>query len=166
MSDNAIHDAIEQDRKDLYKQTTDDLYKRQLSNNENFDRSILTLSSAGLALSVTFLQNLESVACFPILLMSWLGFVFAIISTLVSFQTSQWGIKTQLDLAERYYLKNDDRALEEAKNNLWAKATDALAIISAITFIFAIITLLVTFSQNTSVSKQEQLKNVATQKQP
>lgn len=131
---------------ELYQKTREDLLKRQLSNNENFDRSILTLSSAALALSVTFMKSGSSHHCFALLLLAWIGFVLSIISTIVSFLTSQRGILRQLELAENYYLKNDESALT-ARNSA-AEWTDRLAYVSATSFVFGIFFLLVYFSSN------------------
>lgn len=133
-------------RNDLYAKTREDLLKRQLSNNENFDRAILTLSSAGLATSVAFLRGMdaESGTCF--LVLSWIALVLAIVATLVSFQTSQAGISRQLELAEDYYLKQNDSAL--TATNRWANITDQLARWSAVCFILGIILLLCFFGSN------------------
>ncbi|MCA9030842.1 MAG: hypothetical protein KDA66_08545 [Planctomycetaceae bacterium] len=131
---------------DLYQRTREDLLKRQLSNNENFDRSILTLSSAGLALSITFMRSITSHDWFVCLVFSWIGFVTAIIVTIVSYLTSQKGISKQLELAERYYLRGNADALTE--RNFWAEWTDRLALISASAFVAGILLLLLFFSLN------------------
>ncbi len=139
-------------RQELYQKTREDLLKRQLSNNENFDRSILTLSSAALALSVTFLRSSTMHNCFPILLFAWIGFLAAIVFTLISFLVSQQAISLQLENAEQYYLKNDDGAIE--KKNPAAIWTDRLAYASAIAFAFAIIFLLIFFANNLPHKKE------------
>ena len=92
--------------------------------------------------------------CFPILLFAWIGFVASIVFTLISFLVSQQAISLQLDFAERYYLENDEKAIEE-KNHaaIW---TDRLAYASAIAFAFAIISLLI-FVSNNLPHKQESL---------
>ncbi len=141
-------------RQEIYQKTREDLLKRQLSNNENFDRSILTLSSAALALSVAFLRSSTLHNCFPILIFAWVGFVAAIVFTITSFLASQKGISLELEKAERYYLKNDEKAIEEI--NSAAILTDRLAYASAIAFVFAIIFLLIYFAINLPL-KQESL---------
>lgn len=133
-------------RNELYQRTRDDLLNRQLSNNENLDRSILTLSSAALALSVTFLNGVGTSHCFPLLVIAWVGFVLAIVITIVSYLTSQRGITRQLQLAERYYLKSDDSALME--KNVAAEWTDRCAKASAVFFVLAIVFLLTYFAVN------------------
>ena len=63
------------DRHELYQITRDDLLKRQLSNNEKLDTAVLTLSSAALALSVTFLNGSFSANHFWLLIVAW-AFLF------------------------------------------------------------------------------------------
>ena len=134
-------------RAELYQKTREDLLKRQLSNNENFDRSILTLSSAALALSVTFMKGGGSTHnFFALLVLAWVGFVFSIIVTIMSYLTSQQGITRQLNLAESYYLENNEDSL--TARNLWAEWTDRFAYISATVFVFGIVMLLAYFSNN------------------
>lgn len=136
----------EPSRNELYQKTRDDLLKRQLSNNENFDRSILTLASAALALSVTFLNGARLHGCFALLVLSWIGFVMTIVLTIISYLTSQHGITRQLELAERYYLKNEEAAL--TAGNPAAAWTDRCGVASAVSFVVAIILLLTYFAVN------------------
>jgi len=142
----------EMSRNELYQKTREDLLKRQLSNNENFDRSILTLSSAALALSVAFLQVGTSHNCFPMLVLAWVGFVVSIISTVISYLTSQKGILRQLDLAEKYYQQNEESALT-AENHA-AAWTNRCAYISVTAFVLAIILLLIYFAINLPLKKE------------
>lgn len=65
--------------------------KRQLTSIDNFDKSILTYSSAGLALSLTFLKDFVPVAKASwtgLLYTSWVFFVLATCITIVSFLVS------------------------------------------------------------------------------
>jgi hypothetical protein len=50
-------DEIEE-RKRLYSETRKDLLNRQLSNAENFDKAILSLSTAGLGFSLAFIKGI------------------------------------------------------------------------------------------------------------
>ena len=86
------------------------LNERQLSNSQMLDRAILSLSSAGLALSLAFMKTViqanagnNEVTNVYFLYISWWAFVLAIILTLISFFTSNYGIEKQFDqLAERF----------------------------------------------------------------
>lgn len=136
-------------RQDLYQRTRDDLLKRQLSNSENFDRAILTLSSAALALSLTFIKNVvefDNVQCLWLLITSWVLFVVSIIVTLISFHISQAAIKVQLRYAEQYYLEKNDEFL--TKKNTPAAITEWSGYLSASTFVIAVICLVAFISLN------------------
>ena len=138
-----------QERKDLYARTRDDLLRRNLSNSENMDKAILSLSSALLGLSLGAMKNvvdLKQAKFLPLLFTSWWLFALAIILTLVSFIASQRAITRQLVLAEVYYLHGDDSAVDAP--NLWAKATGWLNGFSAFTFIFAVISTILFITPN------------------
>ena len=138
---------IEEDRlaeaneegKALYERCRDDLLKRQLSNSENFDKSILSLSTAGLGFSLAFIKEvvrLPDADYWYILYGSWCCFALAIVGTLCSFLASQKGIDRQLDYAKEYYLENKHETLD--KKNWWAKVTNWLNYLSVGVFIVAI----------------------------
>ena len=96
----------------LYGETRSDLLKRQLSNSENADRAILSVSTAALGFSLAFLKDIVplSEACFPSLpYLSWGLFSLAIMVTLGSFFTSQKAIDEQLELAQ---LMGGDKLLQ------------------------------------------------------
>ncbi|MDP1080667.1 hypothetical protein Q6298_28625, partial [Klebsiella pneumoniae] len=70
-----------EERKRLYEKRREELFKLRLSNLENLDKSILTYSSAGLALSLGFLKDFIPIyqAKFAWALYgSWICFAFAI----------------------------------------------------------------------------------------
>ncbi len=107
-------DKDRQERQRLYDRTRDDLLKRQLSNSENADRAILTVSAAALGFSLAFIKDvvkLSEAEWLSLLYVSWLSFALATVCTLLSFFSSQRAIVKQLTLAERYYLLQDEQAL-------------------------------------------------------
>ena len=134
---------------ELYRQYCEEISKRQLSNNEAFDKAILSLSSAGLALSLTFFKfvvPLNDAVCINILERSWFLFLAAIICTLFSYVTSQQALKTEVKHAEKYYLEdNDDYS---SKNNPAGNLTEALNVISGFLFVFALISVVYFVTQN------------------
>lgn len=139
----------ERERKDLYSRTREDLLKRNLSNSENLDKAILSLSSGLLGLSLGAIKSvvdLEVAKYLPLLFISWGMFALAIILTLVSFLVSQRAIARQLVLAEAYYLNGDDAAIEA--RNVWAGATEWLNGISALVFIVAVISTILFIAPN------------------
>ena len=127
-----LHDALR-----------DDLFKRQLSNSETLAKAILSLSSAGLGLSLLFLKysgksDLEAIKVVDVHLLywSWGAFFLTIVFTLVSFVTSQIGIKKQLKLNQRYYLERDEKVIKE--KNWWALFTPLLSYSSVGSYIVAL----------------------------
>lgn len=111
----------------LYADTRSDLLKRQLSNSENADRAILSVSTAALGFSLAFLKDIVSLqeALFPYLpYLSWAFFALSIVVTLLSFFSSQKAIDEQLELAHRYYIDRDDAAA--ILRPRYARVTDTL----------------------------------------
>jgi len=122
-----------------YRQYHEEISRRQLSNNEAFDKAILSLSSAGLALSLTFFKfvvPIEKAISIDIMKQAWILFLLAIISTIISYVSSQKALKIELDYAEKYYL--DDDSEFENKNNPASNLTEFLNVIAGLLFIAAI----------------------------
>lgn len=100
-------------RQELYIDYLQEINKRELSGSENYDKAVLTLSSAGLGLSVALLKDvvqLDKALYLGVLYCSWLMFVLAITSTTISFIVSAKALSYQKILAERFYLKEEDEA--------------------------------------------------------
>lgn len=128
------------ERKKIYSETRKDLLNRQLSNSENFDKAIISLSTAGLGLSLAFIKDIVKIPeahCLVLLYFSWSLFGAAIISTILSFVSSQSGINKQLYFAEEYYLEKKEEFIN--KRNWQAQITNYLNIFSGIVFVGAII---------------------------
>ena len=136
-------------RQDLYAKHRAELVSKQDANSEKYDSSILTLSSAGFGLSITFLKDVvpfkESWSPW-LLIVSWALFVLAILCTILSFQASQAAIGKSLDHAEKYYLEKKDEFLN--KENIWISVTNWLNMASGAFFIAAIICTAVFVSGN------------------
>jgi hypothetical protein len=109
-------------RERLHKEIYEELVKKQISNSENFDRSVLTFSASALGLSLTFVKDFAPLAQANarwILVLSWFLFGAAIISTMISFLLSQEAIRLQIIAAERYYIHRDESALNESLASKW-----------------------------------------------
>ena len=131
----------DEERKQLYKNYRDHLLTAQLSNSESLDKAILTLSTAFLGLSLSFIKDIVNISVAThvgLLQTSWVCFVVAIISTILSLISSQIAIDTQLEYARKYYLDKIDEYLE--KLNVSAKITLYLNRLSAVAFVGAIVT--------------------------
>lgn len=114
------------ERQRLYEKTREDLLKRQLSNAENFDKAILSVSTAALGFSLAFLKDfvaLEEARYAWLLYTSWGAFALAIVATIASYLVSQWGVTEQLEKAEGYYLRGDESCL---KRGFYAQLTDRI----------------------------------------
>lgn len=133
----------------IYDEYTRHLLECRRLSFEHFDKAILTLSSGGLGLSITFIHNIVSPysAINKIALVTaWVSFALSVLSTLVSFITSQFAFDRQISLAEEYYVKNNEEALK--KRNKPALVTRLLNIMSAFFFIMAVSSLLCFVSTN------------------
>ncbi|MBU1100243.1 MAG: hypothetical protein KKA84_07540 [Bacteroidetes bacterium] len=129
-----------EENKKIYASFREYLLKSQISNSENFDKSILSLSSAALGISLAFIKdvvNLQIAQHTILLKISWILFTISIIATMLSFMTSQKSITVQLDYAEKYYLEEKMEYLN--KNNWWTTVTIFLNNSSAFVFVIAII---------------------------
>ncbi len=156
---------------EIYDSFRDELLKRQLSNTENYDKSILTLSSAGLAISLTFLKfvvPVEQAQSIYLVQISWISFLLAIIISLVAYLTSNAAITQQLSIAEDYYVKKLASAFNK-KNwlsiiNNWLNYVVGLLFAAAITSVVLFVITNIK-SQDLTMSDKETkiIRNVATQ---
>ena len=124
----------------LYTDYLQEINKRELSGSENFDKAVLTLSSAGLGVSVTLLKDviqLDQAVFLPVLYGSWSLFAVAIASTLISFMLSAKALDYQKALASRFYRQGDEAAFIES--NRFDKCTRVLNIVSAAAFVVALV---------------------------
>lgn len=131
------HDLATEKRR-LLAETRADLLKRQLSNAENYDKAVLSLSTVFLGFSLAFLKDLVPVhraewLCF--LYGSWVALAGSVLCTIVSFRVSQRAIDVQLRKAEDYYLRDDQSALRKSRI---AKATDWVNFASGVLFVLGL----------------------------
>ena len=124
---------------EAYVKEEEDLSKRDLSNVENLDKAILSLSSAGLGLSLVFIKNVVELSKANhvwVLYGSWLMFVLAITSTLLSYLFGQRALNKQRELIERYYFDGDEDAGQ--KTSLASRITRVPSYVSVFTYIIAV----------------------------
>lgn len=115
------------ERKRLCERHREELSKRQISNAENLDKSILTYSAAGLALSLGFLKDFIPIAQAKFewaLYGSWIFFTSAILAVISSYVVSLKVLNLQLNRADRFYLKNEEAAFNESCR--WDKCAEYL----------------------------------------
>ena len=124
---------------ELYVKEEEELSKRDLSNVENLDKAILSLSSAGLGLSLVFIRNVVKLAEADhvwVLHVSWLMFVLAITSTLLSYLFGQYALNKQREFNEKYYLEGDEDAGQRTSRA--SGVTRVLSYVSVFTYIAAV----------------------------
>jgi hypothetical protein len=133
----------------VYADHVAEINKREVSSSENFDKAVLTFSSAGLALSVGFLKDfvpIQSAAAPWTLYWSWALFTAATCATIISFLVSSQALEAQKGRAYAYYMQADDDAL--LRGNLWDRGTRVLNYTSAASFLLAMILSVVFISIN------------------
>jgi hypothetical protein len=133
-----LHAPSDEDKK-LLADITAEIRKRQVSSSENFDKSVLTLSSGGLAVSLGFLKDFVPVAqsLWPLTLyLSWIGLTAATVVTMLSFLASARAQEYQQATAEAYYLRRDESRINR---NPWDRVVTWMNRTSGASFILGVI---------------------------
>lgn len=145
------------DKQRLLAETRADLLKRQLSNAENYDKAILSLSTMFLGFSFAFLKDFVPAHLaerLSLLYVSWGMLTAAVVTTVISFWVSQRAIDVQLKKAEDYYLRSDAGALQKSPI---AKITDWVNLAAGTFFIlgvaFTTVFVVVNFERGSIMSK-------------
>lgn len=116
------------------------LWDAMRAGQEQYDKYLLTLASGGLAISLTLLKDVlgkVNIAYPSILIASWALFCCCIVSTIISFLTSQKCLKNQLEKYETSIFTGDDSKLREL--DPLERLTTALNFVSGIFLVIAII---------------------------
>lgn len=124
---------------EIHDKFRDDLLKRQLSNNENYDKTIISLSSAGLALSLTaikFVIPLDKAEYLWVIKLSWGLFLLTIICSLGAYLVGNRAIDRQLVIAQDYYIKG--LVSSQTAKNVFTKINSYLNNVTGAFFIGAI----------------------------
>jgi hypothetical protein len=108
-----------------------------------FDRAILTLAAGAFGLSLTFIRqivpNIKSGTMF-MLICAWVGFCISLLSTLISFLTSQLACSRQIEILEAEYFNNHSSHDKKANlKNMASTYTWGLNILSIFAFIIGVI---------------------------
>ena len=143
--------------------SAEDDYRKELwaglkTGHEQFDQAMITLSSGGLALSLTIIKDLFSPnkLIAPWLLISiWILFTLSIVVTVISFLTSQKGMSKQIEYFEKYV--EGDESYKD-KKNIFVEVTAWLNRASGGLFLIAVICLTVfsVINFNSKVKQHEQ----------
>lgn len=123
----------------IYDKYREDLLKRLLSNNENYDKTIISLSSAGLALSLTavkFIVPLDLAHNLWLIKLSWFLFLITLICSITAYLVGNKAISKQMVIAENYYIAGLVSA--QTERNPYSKINSILNNVTGLFFIFAI----------------------------
>ncbi len=142
----------------IYDSYRDEIHKRQLSNTENYDKSILTLSSSGLVISLTFLNIMTPTGGIQhswIIITSWILFILTIGLSLLAYLVSNSALDAQLEIAEDYYVNAQESAFN--KKNFFANFNANLNKLVGVFFFLALIFTVVFLSINLSDKEKSKM---------
>jgi hypothetical protein len=145
-TDEATDSAERKERRDIYDKYWAEAQTRMRLSSDNFDKSILTYSTGGLAVSLTFLKDFVPIksAVWPTLLFSsWTCFLLATSLTIVSFLVSHRAQELSMEFAEEYLLNGKEEFRDKTTwhgafikhSNIVAGAVFVLALLSTSLFV-------------------------------
>lgn len=122
----------------LYQPIANELRRRQTSNSEHYDKSILTMSSSTLAFTIFVIKYLVDWDCASnknLLFISWGTLFLSILTSLIAYKVGNNAIRNNLTKIRDYYLGGDKEALNRTDclaklNNYLNYATGGLFIVS------------------------------------
>jgi hypothetical protein len=109
------------------------LVSAELEGSRLFDKAILTLAAGSFALSLAVIKQIfpSFISNKYLLALAWTSFVISILSTLISFLTSQHACSKQREILENiFFSNNEDKLINRAA--IWTKCLNWLSIISFI----------------------------------
>lgn len=113
-----------------------------LETSKLLDKSILTLSSSFLALTITFVNKLYGYINFTILFAILLCFLFSVISTIISLYTSQVAGMMQIKIIDEKYCQ-DYKDNDDDKCNICNIITGILNALSISLFILGVVLIVI-----------------------
>ena len=130
-----------QDEYQVYLEERKQLIDAERGTAQQFDKAILTLAAGALALSITFIKQIaphpKSQSIY-FLIAAWVLFCLSLLSTLISFLTSQGACRRQREILDSDIIgKNHDNKNSSA---IW---TNRLNYLSITFFIFGVIFLII-----------------------
>tara|TARA_R110001583_G_scaffold194927_1_gene367696 strand:- start:784 stop:1368 length:585 start_codon:yes stop_codon:yes gene_type:complete len=151
----------------IFNTRREDLLKRNLSNTENYDKAILTLSSASLGLSLTaikFVVPLGNAEYFWLLYSNWALLTLSILSSLLAYLIGNKAIEKELSKAHDYYKKGDEDAFDQKngyiKFNKFLNYFTGLVFSASIILIILFVTLNMEITNMTENNKTFKIKTM------
>jgi len=128
-----------------------------------FDKAILTLTAGAFGLSLTFIRLIVPTiksGTMWMLICAWAGFCISLLSTLISFLTSQSACSKQREILEAEYFDNHGSQSKKAhpknKPGIWTKRLNKISISA---FIIGVIFLATFTIANLSTIKEDAMSN-------
>lgn len=152
--------AINPENRRIFEDARNHLNQASLKNSEQLDKAVLSLSSFGLALSLSFSKFIVPISeadCIWVLHIAWCSFGIAIMTTVFSFVTCNSSIIIEREYIYKYYIDEDDEYA--TKKNTWGIVTYWLNRITVVSFLVAILSIISYVWINTQepdVSKQKE----------
>ena len=147
-------------KSDMFYSYREDLLKRNLSNTENYDKAILTLSSASLGLSLALVKliiPIQEASFFWMLYSNWALLILSIFSSLSAYLISNKALEKELSKARSYYLENDESAFD-IKNG-YIKYNKTLNYFTGVAFSLSIILIVLFVALNMETLKMSNKEN-------
>ncbi|MDE0159087.1 MAG: hypothetical protein OXI02_00975 [Candidatus Dadabacteria bacterium] len=128
----------------LYKIYIQEIHRRQLSNTENYDKSLLTIASSSLGFSLLAIRYIvhpwEEATLKPLLIIAWVLMAVSISKSLYAYRVSNRALKQQERDTNDYYINRIKGAL--GRENTDIKLNKDLNDIAGIVFALSIVFLL------------------------
>lgn len=147
----------------MFNSFRDELLKRELSNTENYDKAILTLSSATLGFSLSAVKFIVPVGIaeyINLLKLSWIFLTLSVLFSLCAYLISNKAISVQLDNARDYYINSIDDAF--TKENRFIAANKTINIATGLLFGLSVILTVAFISLNIEKRNSPMTKDIKT----
>ena len=139
-ADGEVMQSASDARSELFNEHRKQAWQDIQTSTDQFDKSLLTLSSGALALSLAFIKDLvplKSAVGISWLYASWISFVLCIVVTLFSFPMSVKALKLNLDYVHKYYIEKKEEYFD--KQSRWSTAVTWCSILGGAFFLLGII---------------------------
>jgi hypothetical protein len=134
---------------ETYRTERTSLVKAELEQSQLYDRSILTLTAGALGLSLTFIHEIVPTYDRATVVWLWIGWALLILGlflTLMSFLTSQTGLRRARDILDRIHVEETS----SSEHNRAALITHWLNVASLSVFVAGVVCLTIFVSLNIS----------------
>lgn len=149
------------DQQDLRQRYFDRIYeavqKAKLSNDESYDRAILTLSSAALAVSIHFALSTTDRRWSFLLFAGWFLLGTAAALVMAAYKLSNFAQDLTLDIADEYYNKSNSTA--PVRKNTWEARHQACTFVGGLCLLAGMCLLAIFFGINLPGTKGKTMSN-------